>query len=82
MSEPGPSNQAPKKPHWTAVSVVLFVIGLLILVPSGLCTTIFGVGALVDADSEFLYMAVVIGGIPSLIGAALVIAGLKARHRD
>ena len=82
MSDPDASNPTPKKPHWTVVSVVLFVVGMLILVPSGLCTTVFGIGALVDADPEFLYMAVAIGGIPSLIGAALVVAGLKARRRD
>ena len=30
------------KPHWTAASIALFALGLLILVPSGLCTALVG----------------------------------------
>src|SRR6185295_6004215 len=39
MSQPDPL-ESPKtpRPHWTVASVALFVIGLLILMPSGLCS--------------------------------------------
>ena len=76
----------PEKPlRWTAGSIALFVIGLLILVPSGLCTGIFGLMALSDFSREtvgILAMVLMFGGIPMLIGAALVKKGLKARRRD
>jgi hypothetical protein len=85
MSQHEPEKPPPQRLRWTAGSIALFVIGLLILVPSGLCTGIFGAIALSDISREtagLLAMALMIGGIPALIGAALVYAGLKARRRD
>ncbi|HTK80336.1 MAG TPA: hypothetical protein VL286_07835 [Rhizomicrobium sp.] len=86
MSDPNVAAAAPRKPHWSALAVVLLVIGLLILIPSGLCTGIFGIGALYDAvtssSSEgfsILLEALMFGAIPIAIGAALVYAAFKVR---
>jgi hypothetical protein len=81
-----PETPSPR-PHWTALSVVLFVIGLLILVPSGLCTGIFGAVSLfgggdVQESLAALLAILLYGAIPIAIGAVLVYAGLKARRRE
>jgi hypothetical protein len=72
------------RPQWTGAAIALLTIGLLILIPSGLCTAVFGIGSLVDnsppGDIFFsLLLVLVVGGIPIAIGTALVRAGLKAR---
>jgi hypothetical protein len=85
MSQTDPAPTPPKRPHWTVVSVVLFAIGMLILIPSGLCTGLIGVMSLFDSQTdfgEFMVIVVPIGGIPMAIGAVLVYAGLKTRRRD
>ena len=44
------SNQTalePDKPRWTGASIALLVIGLLILVPAGLCTVLVAMDELV-----------------------------------
>jgi hypothetical protein len=67
------------------LSVALFVIGLLILVPSGLCTGLVGIVALFDSQTglgDFLQIVVPIAGVPIAVGALLVYAGLKTRRRD
>ena len=89
QTAPDAAASAARQPHWSALAIVLLVIGLLILVPSGLCTALFGVGAIVGAFiqpnqaasalSSFLMMLVV-GGIPIGIGAALVYAALRIRR--
>jgi hypothetical protein len=78
----------PGRPHWGAGAVALVVIGLLILIPSGLCTGIFGVGAIyaiiTSSSSEgfsILAEAVLIGGIPIAIGGLLVFAGFRLRTK-
>jgi hypothetical protein len=84
---PDPGAPVARKPHWSALAIVLLVIGLLILIPSGLCTGVFAIGALLGALSAagtaiptFL-MTLVLGGIPTAIGAALVYAALRLRRR-
>lgn len=80
-----PDGTPPKRPHWTLVSVVLFVIGMLILIPSGLCTGVVGLYLLADDPSQFLEFLVLIlpyGAIPMALGAGLVYAGLKSRRHD
>ena len=86
MSQPAPT-ESPKKPrpHWTVASVALFVIGLLIVVPSGLCTALgltYVISTLRGGDVSMAMMVATIGGIPTALGAALVYAGLKSRRRD
>lgn len=46
MSDPEPRPQPPR--HSAAGTVALIVIGLLILVPSGLCTGILALGPLLE----------------------------------
>lgn len=84
MSEP----QTPplgKRPPWTGAALALFVIGLLILIPSGLCTGIFGLIALsqgLGADMVgFLLEALVFGGPFILVGGGLVYAAYQLRKR-
>jgi len=76
----------PPRPQWGALSLAIFIIGLLILVPSGLCTGIFGAVALfggtsVDDALSFLAEALIFGGIPILIGFVLVRVGLALRRK-
>ena len=86
MSHQPPARQGPRR--WTFISVALFVLDLLILVPSGLCTVIFGGMILVEPDGspgELLsisLMVLMFGVVPMAAGALLVWAGLKARPRD
>jgi len=78
MSLPEP----PPKLHYNvAGTVALFVFGLLILVPSGLCTGIMGGGAILGMLSEprsagdgvgMLAMALIVGGPFVVGGGALV----------
>jgi predicted lipid-binding transport protein (Tim44 family) len=83
---PPAASPSGQRRQWGALSVTLIVIGLLILIPSGLCTGIFGIGALYDmftsSSSEgmsILMEALVIGGIPLAIGGILVYAAFQAR---
>ena len=80
--EPSPERG---KPRWTVVSIALFVIGLLILVPSGLCTALIGLpfafGGFADGDSRMMFNILMLGGVPMALGAVLVYAGLKSRRR-
>ena len=78
---------SPPKKRWTFISVALVVIGLLILVPAGLCTAVFGFFTVVesfgqDVDLSFVLMVLLFGGLPMLVGWVLVWAGLKARRSD
>jgi hypothetical protein len=82
MSDRLPAQQRVRR--WTFISVALFVIGLLILVPAGLCTLTLGTLFLMDpSDAAAFFGAVLVfGGVPMALGALLVWAGLKARTRD
>jgi hypothetical protein len=67
-----PTPSVPSRPRRRGTSIALICIGLLILVPSGLCTVVFsGAGPL----------AALIGGPPIAIGAALLLWGLKRDRR-
>ena len=87
MSQP---DSHPKRQYSAAGTAALLIIGLLFLLPSGLCTGIFGGGALLDAllhpqnipDSlSMLVMAVVLGGPFIAIGGVMVWFGVKRIHR-
>jgi hypothetical protein len=79
---PSPGEMPPRRP-WSFVSIFLITLGLLMLVPSGLCTGLFGGGALFGGD-QFLrkYMAgfFVMGGSLFVVGAGLVWLGVHL-HR-
>ncbi len=83
--EPTPTPNGSSK----AGSIALLAIGLLILVPSGLCTGIFGVGTLVDAlkpkAGEQIYFGLgtvlITGGPFVLIGGVMVWTAIKRLRR-
>ena len=68
MSQPDPDTTK-NRPHWTAGSIALLVIGVLIMVASGLCTASVGFQALF---SPYAGLVLIFGGVPFLIGLALV----------
>jgi hypothetical protein len=73
------------KPRWTGIAIALVVVGLLILVPSGLCTAFVGLPLAFGgfaSDSEMMFNILMLGIVPMALGAALVYAGLKSRRRD
>jgi hypothetical protein len=83
MSQP---ELGPKRRYNVAGTVALLLIGLLFLVPSGLCTAILGGGALLDAfvhpenvsDSVSMIVTVAIVGGPFVaLGAVLVWFSVK-----
>lgn len=83
MSQPDPS----AKPKYSAAgTAALMIIGLLFLIPSGLCTGIFGGGAVIDAivhpenagdAASMITMAAIFGGPFIAIGAVLVWLGIR-----
>lgn len=88
--QPGPLPPKPKPPH-TVVGIALIVLGLLILIPSGLCSGIMGIGAIVEAVTDpqnagdagsMLLMILMVGGIPLAIGAGLTFLGNSLRKTD
>jgi hypothetical protein len=74
MAENIPPQQS--KPSWPGASLALFIIGLLVFVPSGLCTALFIVGY-PPAGLFFLLF----GAVPMSAGGLLVWSALKARGR-
>ena len=76
--------------RWTAGGIALLVLGLLILIPSGLCTASLGIAAFmiflglvyVVPGGGFAWEVLLMGGIATAIGAGLVYAALKLRRRD
>lgn len=79
MSDPVPQQQG-----WGCTALALFVIGLLILVPSGLCTGVFGIGILLDSTRldetlPSLIMVLFVGGPAIVVGGLLVWAGWRMR---
>jgi|SoiMethySBSTD1v2_1073268.scaffolds.fasta_scaffold1219490_3 hypothetical protein len=75
---------ARRNPRWPAIGIALFVIGLLIVVPSGLCTAL-GLAVVLSpgmGDISMLGLVLTFGGVPMALGAVLVYAGWKSRRRD
>jgi hypothetical protein len=89
MSTPDGPTEPRKKGSLTGAGVALVVVGLLILVPSGLCTGLMGIAGFVAAVSDrnwsdFVQMlteAISFGLIPILIGSLLLWAGLRLRKK-
>jgi hypothetical protein len=88
VSQPEPSARPRQSAAGTAA---LLIIGLVVLLPSGLCTGIFGGGALIDGllhpenirDSlSILVMATVFGGPFVAIGGVMVWFGVKRLRRS
>ena len=77
------------KPRRTAAAIALIVIGLLFLVPSGLCTGFFGAMAVLgviyepqNSGMSEILPVLMVGGPFILIGALLLRLGLRARKRS
>ena len=76
-----PEPEAPRR-HWTAGAVALVVLGLLILIPSGLCTATMGVTSIIAMFTPnvsglvggvmLLIMTLVIGGPFVALGIGLI----------
>lgn len=81
MTEQGPRRNV-------AGGIALLVLGLVILVPSGLCTGIMAIGAIVSmfrypSAVGLLPTALIFGGPFVAAGSALVWQGIKRlRNRD
>ena len=78
MSQPELPGQ---KPRWTLVSVALFVIGLLILIPTGLCVALAGILAIGDNDLSVIPSILLFAALPMVVGGAIIYAALKARRQ-
>lgn len=78
MSQP---EQPGQKRRWTLVSVALFVIGLLILIPTGLCVALAGILAIGDNDLSVLPSILLFAALPVLVGGAIIHRALKARKQ-
>jgi hypothetical protein len=80
MFDPGNSGENKLRP---AFGCALIAIGLLILLPSGLCTAIMGFAIISEGlgpDQEGVSLLIVFLVI-ALVGAGLVYAGLQARKK-
>jgi len=88
MPEIPPSEPAPRRPTPLG-AIALIVIGVLILLPSGLCTGLVGVLAVISAfqsqgstsGMEDFTMALVFGGPFLVVGGLLLWGGLAWRRR-
>ena len=81
MTEPHPPIKEPEPPR-NAIGCALLAIGLLILVPSGLCAALLlpqalsGRGDFLFSPSDFYTFAAI-----AAVGGALVYAAFKVRGR-
>lgn len=89
MSQPEPAPEYPP-PSGSLGGCALFVIGMLFLIPSGLCTAVGGIGLVGqlasdpaelarDFDSYIGFVVLTLGCLA--IGITLVWLGLRARRR-
>jgi len=83
MSQQPPPQRT--RPRWTVISIALLILGLLILIPSGLCTALLG-GSIIaeglpNGDLSGVPIVLLYGAPPIAVGAALVWAAFKARRR-
>ena len=90
MTEPPSSPPPPVRKYRTGGSIALIAIGLLMAVPSGLCTAVYGIGFLVETfgggptdslESSIMSAVLVIGGVPFLIGVGLFVLGFRMKPK-
>jgi 4-hydroxybenzoate polyprenyltransferase len=91
MAQPDPPAGKPRRAHWTIVSVALIILGLLVVLPSGLCVGTGIVGLIYvliferaqASDALPAVGMMLIIGAPFLAGGiAMILSGWKARRRD
>jgi hypothetical protein len=70
-----------KSPGLIAVGIAIVLIGLVILVPSGLCTAVFGIASIGSAirsgQWSGLLFVIGIGIVPVVVGALTTWAGIQ-----
>jgi len=77
---PPPDHPPPQRR--TVGAIVLISVGLLLLVPSGLCTGVMGLFDLFGRGGGLLILALVYGGLPLTVGLALLVLGLNLPRRQ
>lgn len=77
MFDPGNSGQ--NKPR-AALGCAVTALGLLILIPTGLCTAIFGVIEITEGIGPEFFGILVVCLILAAIGAGLAYAGYRMRR--
>jgi hypothetical protein len=78
MTDPGTPSEASRRARAQS-AIALICAGLLILVPSGLCTAYFGIAMI--GDSKYFLAVPMVGGPPIVLGAVLFLIGLRLRRR-
>lgn len=87
MADASPPKSVPPR---KGITIALICIGLLILIPSGLCTAVFGASVLVGMNEPgeavnyaraFAWLVPIFAGPPIALGTALLIWGLKRYRR-
>jgi hypothetical protein len=89
MTEDAQLGNPPPPPRRSKTSIALITVGLLILIPSGLCTGTVGVGFLWNeilqvgflGFTDMLGLVLMLGGVPIAIGAGLLFWGLRRPRR-
>lgn len=84
-----PDDKTIVRRRWTLSAVAFVLLGLLVVIPSGLCSAILGYsvfsqGGASDASNVagFLLMVAFVGGIPFIGGIVLILVGLRIRRRQ
>ena len=78
-----PSDQMPSPQRRTVGAIVLISLGLLLLVPSGLCTGVMGfLDMFGRGGGGLLILALVYGGVPLTLGSLLLVLGLNLPRRQ
>lgn len=78
--KPVPANAVDLR--WTRFSFGSFVVGLSILVLTGLVVAFVGILALVEGDPGANLPALMLATLPTIVGGALTIVALNSRRRD
>ncbi|HEV2548928.1 MAG TPA: hypothetical protein VGU20_16420 [Stellaceae bacterium] len=73
-----PSDHPPPPQRRTVGAIVLISLGLLLLVPSGLCTGVMGLIDIIgNHGGDMVILALVYGGLPITLGFVLLVLGLN-----
>jgi len=79
MSQPDPPERKTGF-RWSALAGAFFTLGILILLPSGLCTAVM-LPSVFSSDPDALN-AVLYVGMVAAVGAALVYVGIRLTERE
>jgi hypothetical protein len=76
MERPDPPPKAP--PSSLGYAFVMIVLGLVVFLPSGLCTGTMFISAISGSDSNLAFVPLIIGGPFVIGGGTLLWQGIKA----